>query len=147
MNDAVIEELSARGIDERIDELIALLADAIRGGASVGFVDPLAPGELEAFWREMALDVEDGVRNVWVALDGGHVVGSVQLAPSGKANQRHRADVQKLLVLSPRRGRGIGAALMRTVEERALALGRYQALFLCEFDGPKPRSVYVAVLQ
>ncbi|HWB22561.1 MAG TPA: secondary thiamine-phosphate synthase enzyme YjbQ [Gaiellaceae bacterium] len=29
----------------------------------------------------------------------------------------------------------------------SLALGTYQALFLCEFDGPKPRSVYVAVLQ
>ncbi len=27
------------------------------------------------------------------------------------------------------------------------ALGRYQAVFLCEFDGPKARSVYVTVLQ
>ena len=28
----------------------------------------------------------------------------------------------------------------------ALALGTYQAIFLCEFDGPKARSVYVSVL-
>jgi thiamine phosphate synthase YjbQ (UPF0047 family) len=33
------------------------------------------------------------------------------------------------------------------LRDGALALGRYQALFLCEFDGPKARSVYVAVLQ
>jgi secondary thiamine-phosphate synthase enzyme len=32
-------------------------------------------------------------------------------------------------------------------DDGALALGRYQAIFLCEFDGPKPRSVYVSVLQ
>ena len=32
-------------------------------------------------------------------------------------------------------------------EDGTLALGTYQAIFLCEFDGPKPRSVYVAVLQ
>ncbi len=32
-------------------------------------------------------------------------------------------------------------------DDGSLALGTYQAIFLCEFDGPKPRSVYVAVLQ
>jgi secondary thiamine-phosphate synthase enzyme len=32
-------------------------------------------------------------------------------------------------------------------DDGTLALGTYQAIFLCEFDGPKPRSVYVAVLQ
>jgi secondary thiamine-phosphate synthase enzyme len=32
-------------------------------------------------------------------------------------------------------------------DDGTLALGRYQAIFLCEFDGPKPRSVYVSVLQ
>jgi secondary thiamine-phosphate synthase enzyme len=32
-------------------------------------------------------------------------------------------------------------------DDGTLALGTYQAIFLCEFDGPKPRSVYVVVLQ
>jgi secondary thiamine-phosphate synthase enzyme len=32
-------------------------------------------------------------------------------------------------------------------DDGSLVLGRYQAIFLCEFDGPKPRSVYVSVLQ
>ena len=32
-------------------------------------------------------------------------------------------------------------------DDGTLALGTYQAIFLCEFDGPKPRSVYVSVLQ
>ena len=29
----------------------------------------------------------------------------------------------------------------------ALALGTYQGIFLCEFDGPRDRSVHVSVLQ
>jgi secondary thiamine-phosphate synthase enzyme len=40
-----------------------------------------------------------------------------------------------------------GAQLLVPLRDGALALGRYQALFLCEFDGPKARSVYVTVLQ
>jgi secondary thiamine-phosphate synthase enzyme len=40
-----------------------------------------------------------------------------------------------------------GAQVLVPLRDGALALGRYQALFLCEFDGPKPRSVYVTVLQ
>jgi secondary thiamine-phosphate synthase enzyme len=39
-----------------------------------------------------------------------------------------------------------GAQVLVPLREGALALGRYQAIFLCEFDGPKARSVYVSVL-
>lgn len=40
-----------------------------------------------------------------------------------------------------------GAQVIVPLRDGKLALGRYQAIFLCEFDGPKPRSVYVSVLQ
>ena len=40
-----------------------------------------------------------------------------------------------------------GAQVLVPLKEGVPALGRYQAIFLCEFDGPKPRSVYVTVLQ
>ena len=40
-----------------------------------------------------------------------------------------------------------GAQVLVPLRDGAPALGRYQAIFLCEFDGPKPRSVYVTVLQ
>ena len=40
-----------------------------------------------------------------------------------------------------------GAQVLVPLREGGLALGRYQAIFLCEFDGPKARSVYVSVLQ
>jgi secondary thiamine-phosphate synthase enzyme len=40
-----------------------------------------------------------------------------------------------------------GAQVLVPLRDGELALGRYQALFLCEFDGPKARSIYVTVLQ
>jgi secondary thiamine-phosphate synthase enzyme len=39
-----------------------------------------------------------------------------------------------------------GAQVLIPLRDGAPALGRYQAIFLCEFDGPKPRSVYVSVV-
>jgi secondary thiamine-phosphate synthase enzyme len=40
-----------------------------------------------------------------------------------------------------------GSQVLVPLRDGALALGRYQAIFLCEFDGPKPRAVYVSVLR
>jgi len=40
-----------------------------------------------------------------------------------------------------------GSQVLIPLRDGALALGTYQAIFLCEFDGPKDRSVYVSVLQ
>jgi secondary thiamine-phosphate synthase enzyme len=40
-----------------------------------------------------------------------------------------------------------GAQVLIPLRDGAPALGRYQAIFLCEFDGPKARSIYVTVVQ
>jgi secondary thiamine-phosphate synthase enzyme len=39
-----------------------------------------------------------------------------------------------------------GAQVLIPLRDGSPALGRYQAIFLCEFDGPKTRSVYVSVV-
>ena len=42
----------------------------------------------------------------------------------------------------------VGAQLLIPLREAGeLALGTYQAIFFCEFDGPRDRSVFVSVLQ
>lgn len=40
----------------------------------------------------------------------------------------------------------VGCQVLIPLRDGSPALGRYQAIFLCEFDGPKPRSVYVSVV-
>jgi GNAT superfamily N-acetyltransferase len=87
---------------------------------------PLAPEKAQSFWRGVAEGVAAGERLLLVA-EGpgtGQVLGTVQLVLAQPDNQPHRADLSKMLVRSSARRRGIGEALMRTVEEEARAAGK-----------------------
>ena len=46
----------------------------------------------------------------------------------------------------PRSSGARGAAGARAGRERGLALGTWQGIFFCEFDGPRQRKVYVTAL-
>ena len=41
----------------------------------------------------------------------------------------------------------VGSSQVIFVEDGRLALGRWQGVFLCEFDGPRERRVYVKVVE
>jgi GNAT superfamily N-acetyltransferase len=103
---------------ELLPGLCALLEDAVHGGASVGFLAPLPRATAGQYWTGVFDMLGERLR-LWVAEEGGSVVGCVQLAPCMKENGRHRAEVQKLLVHSARRGRGIASTLMEAVEAAA----------------------------
>jgi GNAT superfamily N-acetyltransferase len=119
-----IRVLDAEAIRRERTALRAVLADAVRDGASVGFMAPVDPAVLDAYWDGIADDVAHGARTCLAAWLDDALVGTVQLAPCGKPNQPHRADVQKLLVHRQARRRGIGAALMQALERHALDLRR-----------------------
>jgi ribosomal protein S18 acetylase RimI-like enzyme len=119
-----IHPLSAPFSPTDVADLVSVLHDAIEGGASVGFMLPLTPGELENYWQGIAADVRAGHRLLLVAREAGRIVGSVQLGLATKANSLHRAEVQKLLVHRRARGRGLGTALMLAAEPAARSAGR-----------------------
>ena len=104
-------------------DLCHLLQDAVHGGASVGFLAPLSDDTAVRYWQHVFVHLADGV-GLWVAEFDGTIIGSVQLEGCRKENGRHRAEVQKLLVHSACRGRGVATRLMRTVEAFAKADGR-----------------------
>ena len=105
-----------------IEALASLLQDVVHDGASVGFLAPLAASTATNYWRRVLGQLQDGLA-LWVAEDDGRIVGTVQLDRCGKENGRHRAEVQKLLVLGSHRGRGIGSRLMQAVEIYARRVG------------------------
>jgi acetyltransferase len=119
-----IENLSNPPRDADFTALCALLRDAVESGASVGFLLPVRDAEMTAFWQGVFADVANGKRVILVARDAGQIVGSVQLELAGRPNSRHRAELQKLLVLRSHRGRGLGCALMNAAEAAAQARGR-----------------------
>jgi acetyltransferase len=109
----------ARGAD--FSGLCRLLAECVRGGASIGFVDPLPEADVEAYWDGIAGEVAAGSRLILVAREvpGGPVLGSAQLGFQQKKNGRHRAEVQKVLVLPSQRRKGIASELMAALETAA----------------------------
>ena len=117
-----IREIADSGFDEAA--FLELLRDSVDSGASIGFLAPLPAHEGHEFWRAVRSELADG-RILLGAYVEGKLVGSVQLAPVAKPNARHRAEVQKLMVLQASRGRGIAKALMAAIERKAGELGRW----------------------
>jgi GNAT superfamily N-acetyltransferase len=104
-----IRELSGEETAARSAELATILIDCVAGGASVSFMAPLARDKAEAFWRQVADSVRRGERALFVAEESdGALAGTAQLVLDLPENQR----------------RGVGAALMRAVEEAARHAGR-----------------------
>jgi len=104
--------------------LVDLLVDAVEGGASVNFVQPMTREKSEAWWSGALASHAGGERVIFVAEDADSVLGSVQLMFPGQENQAHRADIGKLLVHRAARRQGLGAALMQAAEAEAKRLGR-----------------------
>ena len=121
--------------------LCELLRDCVDHGASVGFLSPLDAAAAARYWERVLAAVEQGSLLLWVAEDGDRVVGSVQLEPCPKDNGRHRAEVQKLLVLTAHRGRGLARALMAEAERFARE-ARRTLLVLDTEVGSVAESVY-----
>lgn len=111
-----IIELLAPAIVAQRPSLIALLQDAVDRGASIGFLPPLAADEAERYWDGVAAEQAAGARLLLAALHADRIVGAIQLALVPKPNARHRAEIQKLLVVSSARQQGLGRALMLAVE-------------------------------
>jgi GNAT superfamily N-acetyltransferase len=118
----VVERLNppVSGVDLR--DLAQLLADAVESGAAVSFLAPLTLERAEDWWREITSASPSGSIFL-VARDADGIVGSVQLHPAWAPNQPHRADIAKLLVHSRFRRKGLGARLMRTIEDAARHAG------------------------
>ncbi len=128
-----------------IRELGALLHACVHAGASIGFVLPFTADDGEAFWRDTVLPaVRDGTRVLLVAREGGRIIGTVQLDDDTMPNQRHRAEVRKLLVHPAARRRGIARMLMAELERAASQRGR-SLLTLDTRTGDTAERLYTAL--
>jgi acetyltransferase len=117
-----------------LEPLCDLLIDAVHTGASIGFLAPLARETARRYWQPI-------LSSLWVAESDGKVVGTIQLAPCQKDNGRHRAEVQKLMVMGANRGQGISSKLLASAESHARELG-CSLLVLDTLVGTHAETVY-----
>jgi hypothetical protein len=69
---------------------------------------PLSNAVARDYWLNVIHDVEQGTRILLIATENEQIVASVQLELAMKPNALHRAEVQKLMVHTRFRCRGIG---------------------------------------
>jgi ribosomal protein S18 acetylase RimI-like enzyme len=130
----VVTVLTAAEVADLVELLVAVVAD----GASVGYLPPLDPVEAEAYWRSTIRP--DNV--LLVTARDGRIVGTAQLELAMRANGRHRAEVNKVLVHPDCQRQGIGRDLMAAVESEARARGR-TTLHLDTREGDPSNALYV----
>jgi ribosomal protein S18 acetylase RimI-like enzyme len=118
-----IAVLDAAGAEAELDVLAGILHDSVRHGASVNFVQPFTMDQARAFWQRQLPSLRDGSAMLFVARRDGLIVGTVMLGFDTPPNQKHRADVKKLLVHSRARRQGLARALMQAAETEARKRG------------------------
>ncbi len=136
-----IVRLEPDGIQTRTSSLIELLQDSVRNGSSIGFVDIPSQSEAELYWHGVLEAVRDGSKVLLVAENELGMVGTAQLGLEQRTNQRHRAEVMKLLVHTRARRQGIARALMERLDQEARALGR-STLVLDTREGDPSNALY-----
>lgn len=108
-----------------LESLSELLHATVHAGASVSFILPFEIADARNYWiKNVFPAVAAGTRRLLMSRDNSRVVGAVQLDLATPPNQRHRAEVMKLLVHPSMRRRGIARELMKEIENVARAEDR-----------------------
>jgi acetyltransferase len=123
-------------------QLTELIRDGVNNGAAMGFLAPLSIEEAESYWLEVIEALKTPNRLLLVALEDNEVIGSSQLDLASRSNSLHRAEVMKVMVHSRHRRKGIGLALMQSVEEKARELNR-TTLVLDTREGDVGEDLYL----
>ena len=119
-----VRALDAEEAEARLDELSAILVDAVAHGASVNFMAGFSHDEGCAFWQSQIRGIADGERVLLVCDDGARLVGTVVLTLAPQPNAPHRAEIGKMLVHSSARRQGLGRRLLDAAEDAARDAGR-----------------------
>ena len=117
--------LDGVGTRARLPSLSGILHACVHAGASVGFVAPFPREESDTWWENSVLPaVERGERVLLIAETGNTVVATGQLQLAQAPNQRHRADVMKVLTHPSHRRRGHARTVMAELERIAFDKGK-----------------------
>jgi acetyltransferase len=134
-------KLDAAACREARFQLVDLLLDAVANGAAPGFLSGSGSQAAERYWSGVETAVAEGSRLLLAAAHEGTLVATVQLDLCQRPNGSHRAEVQKMMVHSRVRRRGLGSVLLRAVEAEARELRR-PLLFLDTEAGSGAEQLY-----
>jgi GNAT superfamily N-acetyltransferase len=139
-----ISSLVTADCEALVPDLVRLTVDAVDGGASLGWDPPLDPDDAARYWEARIPRFDGDDCALFVAFAGDDLVGAVQRERGRFPTTRHRAEVEKLMVLRPWRRRGIARALLDELEDDAFVRG-IEVLLLETSPGEPADTLYRAM--
>ena len=141
-----VAALDPASLAKVLDRLADILHACVSEGASVGFVTPFGRDDARAYWLKRVVPARAaGRETVLIATVGGEVAGTAQLDLVSMPSKRHHAEVSKVLVDPPFRRAGVARALMREIERRAAAEGRWPLTLDTAGDAARPSIARSAI--
>lgn len=119
-----VERLDAAAAESSERRLAEVLVACVDAGAVPGFWPPLGLDAARVVWRRVGRAVARGEAVLLAAWHGGTLAGAAVLDLATPRDQRHRAEVARLLVHPEHRRRGLARALMQRIEGEAATEGR-----------------------
>lgn len=141
LSGAVVERLDAAAAVSAVPRLAAVLKECVDAGASVSFLAPLAIEKAREYWKRVATQAALGERVLFAAWCDGMLAGTVVLGLDVAENQRHRAEIKKLIVAPGARRLGIARRLLHAAEAAARGAGR-ELLVLDTLTGGEAEPLY-----
>ena len=129
-------------IENHQSELTHLLKRCADDGASLGFLPQEPVEQIQQYWQRVNEDVEQKQTFLWIAIQDGRLIGTVQLVRATKANARHRAEIEKLMVHPDARQQGTAYKLLELAEQQAKTLG-LKLLVLDTRSGDVSEQLYI----
>jgi len=131
--------------DETITAAADLLADLVRHGAALGWVDPPGPDEVAALLGAVADDVASGDAALVLAHDDTALVGLGYWRRYRRPTHRPHADLERVAVARDRQGSGVGRALTEALVATARAAGVEQLTLDLRADNSVALALYEAL--
>ena len=116
MNAAQLRRVTLESFAHYRQGLVELLLDAVRQGASIGFLEQTDAEAANSYFDDVKNRIANGEMVQWAVVRDEYVLASVQLVFCKRVNGLNRAEVQKLLVREETQRRGLGTQLMNAVE-------------------------------
>ena len=138
-----ISSLVTADCEALVPDLVRLTVDAVDGGASLGWDVPLDPDDAARYWEQRIARFDGDECALFAAFAGDDLVGAVQRERGRFPATRHRAEVEKLIVLRSWRRRGIARALLDELEDDAFVRG-IDVLLLETAPGEPAEALYRA---
>jgi 8-oxo-dGTP diphosphatase len=119
---------TATGAEELADPAVraavgGLLADGVRGGAALGWLDPPDAAEVDRLLDDLTARSRSGDAAVRLVREGPRVVALGFWRRYGRPSLAANADLEKLLVAASHRGRGLGRLVVEGLVDDARRAG------------------------